>query len=129
MRAARAKVYAALFEYRKQLIEEASRTGLPVVRHPFIQYPGDPGVWGITYQEFMLGPDFLIAPVTEAGAKRVKVYLPCGEWVHLWSGRTYMGCQQITVDAPIGQPAVFYVKGSRWGEDLVRRLQEEGLMP
>jgi alpha-glucosidase len=124
-----AKVYAALFEYRKQLIEEASRTGLPVVRHPFLQYPGDPGVWGITYQEFMLGPDFLIAPVTEAGAKRVKVYLPCGEWVHLWSGRTYMGCQQVTVDAPIGQPAVFYVKGSRWGEDLVRRLREQGLMP
>ncbi len=124
-----AKVYAALFDYRKALIEEAARTGWPVVRHPFIQYPGDPGVWSITYQAFMLGPDFLIAPVTEAGAKRVKVYLPCGEWVHLWSGRTYTGCESITVDAPIGQPAVFYVKGSRWGEDLVRRLQEQGLMP
>lgn len=124
-----AKVYAALFEYRKQLVDEAARTGLPVVRHPFIHYPDDPNVWAITYQEFMLGPDFLIAPVLDKGASRLKVYLPAGEWVHLWSGKTYQGGQYITVDAPIGQPAVFYVRGSRWGEEFAQRLREQGLLP
>lgn len=123
------KVYAALFDYRKMLVAEAERTGMPVVRHPFLHYPDDPAVWQITYQEFMLGADFLIAPVTEEGAETVEVYLPAGEWVHLWSGKTYAGGQSVTVDAPLGQPAVFYIKGSTWGENLVRALQREGLLP
>ena len=84
-----AKVYAALFDYRKQLVQEAVETGLPVVRHPFIHYPDDPETWKITYQEFMLGEDFLIAPVTDPGADEVKAYLPRGRWVHLWSGAVY----------------------------------------
>ncbi len=124
-----AKVYAALFDYRKSLVAEAARTGMPVVRHPFLHFPDDPNTWQITYQEFMLGPDFLIAPVTDEGADSVKVYLPAGEWVHLWSGQTYTGGQTLTIAAPLGQPAVFYVKGSAWGENLVRTLKDKGLMP
>lgn len=123
------KVYAALFEYRKSLIAEAAQTGMPVVRHPFLHYPDDPEVWKITYQEFMLGADFLIAPVTDKGADTVKVYLPAGEWVHLWSGETYAGGQTITIAAPLGQPAVFYIEGSAWGQDFARTLNNEGLMP
>lgn len=124
-----AKVYAALFDYRKSLVAEAARTGMPVVRHPFLHYPDDPNTWKITYQEFMLGHDFLIAPVTDKGAESVKVYLPAGQWVHLWSSETYAGGQTLTVAAPLGQPAVFYVKDSTWGENLVRTLADEGLWP
>lgn len=123
------KVYAALFEYRKTLVAEAAGTGLPVVRHPFIHYPDDPEVWKITYQEFMLGADFIIAPVTDEGADTVKVYLPAGEWVHAWSGETYLGGQYVATAAPLGQPAVFYAKGSAWGEAFIRTLKNEGLMP
>lgn len=117
-----AKVYAALFEYRKVLAQEASQTGLPMVRHPFLLYPQDPETWGITYQEFFLGDDFLVAPVTEAGATQLKVYFPAGEWVHLWSGKFFSGGSYQTVDAPLGVPAVFYRQGSPWGEDLAREL-------
>jgi alpha-glucosidase len=124
-----AKVYAALFEYRKHLVEEAAESGLPVVRHPFIQYPTDPETWKITYQEFMLGPDFLIAPVTDEGATTVKAYLPQGEWIHLWSGEQYPGGQYVTVAAPLGQPGVFYLKDSKWGADFTSRLKAQGLLP
>lgn len=124
-----AKVYAALFDYRKQLITEAVQTGFPVARHPFIHYPDDPQTWKITYQEFMLGTDFLIAPVTDEGTTEVTAYLPDGKWIHLWSGETHAGGQYVTVPAPIGQPGVFYVKGSKWGEELASRLAAEGLMP
>jgi alpha-glucosidase len=123
-----AKVYAALFEYRKSLVAEAAQTGLPVVRHPFIQYPDDPETWKITYQEFMLGADFLIAPVTDPGVTQVRVYLPKGEWTDLWDGVTYQGGQYLTAPAPIGRPCVFYVKGSTWGDGLARRLNNEGLL-
>ena len=123
------KVFTALFEYRKTLVTEAASTGLPVVRHPFIHYPEDPETWKITYQEFMLGADFLIAPVTDEAAAEVTVYLPKGEWIHIWSGKTYGGGQYVTVSAPIGQPGVFYVKDSKWGDEFVKKLKAEGLMP
>lgn len=123
------KIFAALFEYRKTLVAEAAESGLPVVRHPFIHYPSDPHTWKISHQQFMLGPDFMIAPVTEAGADQVTLYLPAGEWVHVWSGKTYSGGQTVRVAAPIGQPGVFYVKGSRWGEDFAQTLAAQGLMP
>lgn len=122
------KIYAALFDYRKTLVAEAAETGLPVVRHPFIHYPSDPQTWKISHQQFMLGPDFMIAPVTDPGADKVTLYLPAGEWVHVWSGQTYTGGQTVTVPAPIGQPGVFYVKGSAWGEDFAGKLKENNLL-
>jgi sulfoquinovosidase len=100
-----------------------------VVRHPFIHYPDDPQTWNITYQSFMLGRDFYIAPVTDEGADSVTVYLPRGEWVHLWSGQTFTGGQTVTVAAPLGQPGVFYIQGSAWGETLRADLTAQGLMP
>ena len=123
------KIFSTLFDYRKTLIDEAVATGLPVVRHPFIHYPEDPETWKITHQQFMLGPDFMIAPVTEEGATKITIYLPAGEWVHVWSGETYQGGQYVTVPAPIGHPGVFYIRGSQWGEDFAQKLADEKLIP
>ncbi|PKN93816.1 MAG: alpha-glucosidase [Chloroflexi bacterium HGW-Chloroflexi-6] len=123
------KIFAALFDYRKTLVAEAAESGLPVVRHPFLHYPDDPETWKITSQQFMLGSDFMIAPVTDEGATEVTLYLPAGEWVHIWSGESYQGGQFVTVPAPLGQPGVFYVKGSPWGQDFVQKLEAEKLLP
>lgn len=119
-----AKVYAALFPYRKALAQEAAQSGMPMVRHPFLLYPQDSHTWDISYQEFFLGPDFLIAPVTEAGQTRVQVYLPAGEWIHLWSGAALKGGGFVEVQAPLGQPPVFYRQGSAWGADLSAQVRE-----
>ncbi len=124
-----AKIFTALFPYRKTLITEAAETGMPVVRHPFIHYPDDPEVWKITYQEFMLGSDFLVAPVTDEGADTVKAYLPAGQWVHVWTGKVFPGGQYYEIDSPLGQPAVFYRLGSSWGEDFIHKLMNESLIP
>ncbi len=114
-----AKVYAAWKPYRMELVREASETGLPVVRHPFVHYPDDPEVLGLEYQ-FMVGTDLMVAPVLDPGEEMVEVYLPAGRWVHLWSGRKYGSLDKgiyETVRAPIGEPAVFYEESSdvgRW---------------
>ena len=122
-----AKVYAAWKPYRMELVKEASETGLPVVRHPFIHYPEDPKVYSLEYL-FMVGIEFMVAPVLDPGENSVEVYLPAGRWVHLWSGRTYGSLDKgvyETVGAPISEPAVFYKEGSdagRWfKEELERR--------
>jgi alpha-glucosidase (family GH31 glycosyl hydrolase) len=114
-----AKVYAAWKPYRIELVKEASETGLPVVRHPFVHYPDDPEVLGLEYQ-FMVGSDLMVAPVLDPGEEIVEVYLPAGRWVHLWSGRKYGSLDKgvyETVNAPVGEPAVFYKDSSdvgRW---------------
>ena len=126
-----AKVYAAWAPYRVQLVQEAAQTGLPVVRHPFIHYPGDPEVYKLSYQQFMVGSEFMVAPVLDKGQTQVRAYLPAGEWLHLWSGQKYgdpVKGTYVTVDAPIGRPAVFYRTGSEAGEAFAASLRQAGLM-
>jgi alpha-glucosidase (family GH31 glycosyl hydrolase) len=117
-----AKVYTALAFYRQELAQEAAATGLPLVRHLFIHYPDDTAVYDLSYQEFMLGHDFLVAPVLDSGVDEVTVYLPEGEWVHVWTGGVYNGRQTITVPAPLGQPGVFYRAGSAAGAQFMANL-------
>lgn len=123
-----AKVYKALAFYRKQLVEEAARTGHPVVRHPFLEYPDDPNTYGLRYQ-FMYGREFMVAPVLDPGAKSVDVYLPKGDWTNLWTGESvsFARGQWIEVAAPLGKPAAFYKQGSAVGEQFVAALKSEGV--
>ncbi len=125
-----AKVYAAWEPYRRELVREAAETGLPVVRHPFIHYPDDPEVYDLE-EQFMVGPEFMVAPVLDKGTEWVEVYLPAGRWVHPWSGEVYGSEEGVhtIVKAPIGEPAVFYKKGSEAGEkfhEAVDRLEPTG---
>ena len=123
-----ARVYAAWEPYRKELIEEAAETGLPVVRHPFIHYPDDPEVYELE-EQFMVGSEFMVAPVLDAGTEWVEVYLPAGRWVHLWSGEVYgsdEGTHSMT-KAPIGEPAVFYKQGSAAGKQLRETVERQEL--
>ncbi|MBP6469482.1 MAG: alpha-glucosidase [Chloroflexi bacterium] len=122
-----ARVYTALAFYRQELAQEAADTGLPLVRHPFIHYPDDANLYDLSYQEFMLGRDFLIAPALDPGVSEVTVYLPEGEWVHVWTGEVFNGRQTITVPAPIGQPGVFYRAGSAAGAQFMANLEAAGI--
>lgn len=122
-----AKVYAAFADYRQKLMVEAAAKGYPLVRHLILHYPNDPNVYKLE-DEFMLGSEFLVAPVLKKGATSVKVYFPAGEWVHLWSGKTYgissCGLYQ-QVEAPLGQPPVFYRKGSQDAQSVLKVLKEK----
>lgn len=124
-----ALVYKSLAFYRKTLVDEASELGHPVVRHLFLHYPDDPNVYELRYQ-YMLGSDFLIAPVLDEGAVSVRVYLPGGNWVHLWSGATYRARsgRWIQIAAPLGQPGVFFKEASDAGTEFVRKLHELNIL-
>ncbi len=61
----------------------------------------------------MLGPAFLVAPVTEQGATKRQVYLPAGaDWYNYWTNERVKGGQTITVDAPIDTIPLFVRAGS-----------------
>ncbi len=121
-----AKVYKAWGFYRKQLVQEAANTGLPVVRPLFIHYPQDPNTYTLSYQEFLVGSELLVVPVLDPGQNCVDAYFPAGQWIHVWSGKTFgdpnRGLRQ-TVDAPMGKPAVFYRALSEIGPRFVEELR------
>jgi alpha-D-xyloside xylohydrolase len=72
----------------------------------------DPAVVNIGDQ-YMLGPAFLVAPVTEQGRTSRRVYLPKGsDWYDYWTNRRYVGGQTIDAAAPIERIPVFVRAGS-----------------
>lgn len=100
------RVHAALAPYVRHLVAEAQASGLPAQRALFLHHPGDRETFTIQDQ-FLYGADVMVAPVIEAGAVMRRVYLPRGEWRHLWSGKPYAPGWH-DVPAPLGQPPVFY---------------------
>ena len=98
-----------------------------MARHLFLHYPSDPNVITLRYQ-FMLGADFVVAPVLDKGRDAVRLYLPAGEWTHLWSGRDFPGTagRWVAVAAPLGQPGVFFKTGAASGTHLVAALKASG---
>ncbi len=57
----------------------AAETGAPPMRPLFFDFPDDPACT-TSEDQFMFGPDLLVAPVLEQGATSRPVYLPAGEW-------------------------------------------------
>ena len=109
-----ARVFAALADYRAGLMEEAAATGAPLVRHLLLHAPDDPDAWEVSDQ-FLLGPEVLVAPVLEEGATEREVYLPAGRWVYAWSGEELGDPDagvRVTAAAPLGQPPVYVRAGS-----------------
>ncbi len=102
-----ARVHQALHDDLVAIAEEAQRTGAPMVRHLMLEFPEDRATWPIS-DEYMLGSDLLVAPVTTEGATSRQVYLPAGAtWFSVWTGDSHEGGQRIEIDAPIGSPPVF----------------------
>lgn len=115
-------IFGNLSAYRLSLMEEAQQFGYPLVRPLAMHYAYDPVVWSLV-SEYLFGEDFLVAPVLEAGAVVKDVYFPKGaqQWVDLWSGEVVAvdkNGQWTQVNAPLGQPPVFYKLGSVYGVEL-----------
>jgi alpha-glucosidase len=110
------QVYVHLVPYLKSLVAEASTHGLPVQRPLFLHFEDDARTYAIQ-DAYLYGADLLVAPVWQAGKTDWTTYLPKGaEWIHVWSGETFAGGQEATVQAPFGQPPVFYRAGSEFAE-------------
>jgi alpha-D-xyloside xylohydrolase len=100
--------------YLRVLNQAAHDHGTPPMRPLYFDFPADPAAANLADQ-FMLGPDLLVAPVTEQGAVARLVYLPVGaDWVDAWSGQEYPGGQSIQAEAPLERIPVYWRKGSGW---------------
>ena len=107
----------AMRPYTRQLFAAAHESGQPLVRGLFFDFPGDDEAANIA-DEYLFGPDLLIAPVTESGVRSRKVYLPGGPettWMNLHDGNSHEGGQTVTVEAPLDVIPVFARNGADHG--------------
>lgn len=107
-----AELHLAAAPLIMQLWAEAQETGIPPTRGLWFHYPDDARARAED-QQWMLGPDVLVAPVVEQGAVTREVYLPEGCWQHVDSGQSFNGPMDITVDAPIDALPYFFRCGTR----------------
>ncbi len=91
----------------------ASERGVPPMRPLFFDYPGDEACHGIEDQ-FLLGPDVMVAPVLEQGQRRRRLYLPGGgSWTDARSGERLAAGAWVDVEAPLETIPVFFREGRR----------------
>jgi len=93
--------------YVTKQMELAHQKGTPVIRPMFYDYPGDPKCWEVEDQ-YMFGPDILVAPVLYEGMKKRSVYLPKGQrWTYAYSQETYEGGSIVECETPLHIIPVF----------------------
>jgi len=89
----------------------ASQEGTPVMRPLFFDFPKDEKCYTIEDQ-YMFGPDILVAPVLEAKAVSRKIYLPEGStWKDALKGKSFKGGQTIEYKVEIGNIPIFTRNG------------------
>jgi alpha-D-xyloside xylohydrolase len=92
----------------------AHEHGLPPMRPLFVDFPDDLQAARIEDQ-FLFGPNLLIAPILSYAARSREVYLPAGDaWTDVWTGRRFTGGGHLHADAPLEHIPV-YVRGDNDG--------------
>ena len=106
------KLRYQLMPYIYSLGYKTYQTGAPFMRALFMDFPNDPKIADLR-DEYMFGPAFLVAPVTEQGATSREIYLPAGtDWFNYWTSERVHGGQTIKVDAPVDILPLFVRAGS-----------------
>jgi alpha-D-xyloside xylohydrolase len=99
-----------LLPYVNQQMQLAHKKGTPPMRPLFFDFPEDTDCAAVD-DEFLFGPDILVAPILEYGVRKRKVYLPAGtSWTDAWTDKKINGGQWIDADAPLEKIPV-YLRG------------------
>lgn len=93
-----AKLHEEFGEYIYKYAQHASKTNEPIARHLAYAFPEEGFEKVMT--AYMLGDDYLVAPVLEQGATERKIRLPKGKWQYQ-DGTIYEGGQEVVVPAPL----------------------------
>lgn len=93
-----ARLHTQLSPYLLAAARDYVETGLPVMRHMCLVDPGCR-----RDDQYLFGPDLLVAPVLEPGARERAVDLPPGRWIDLWRSASY---DEKTGEIVAGSPVV-----------------------
>ena len=99
-----------LKDYIMAQMQLANEKGTPPMRPLFFDFPQDDAC-ASEADQFMFGPDLMVAPVLHQGERSRSVYLPAGTaWTEAWTDQVFNGGQTITADAPLDRIPL-YLRG------------------
>ncbi len=102
-----AKLRYRLIPYLWQCAKISAEQGLPILRPMVLEFPSEPAVAQLDDQ-YMLGPDLLVAPVIHPGQTHRWIYLPQGHWRSLEHPNTvWDGGRFIKVATPLSYIPAF----------------------
>ena len=106
------KLHHDLVAYTARQADLASATGMPIARAMVFDFPGDPR-FADSWEQFMYGPDLLVAPVWRSGEREKRVLIPEGTWKLYWDpSQSWTGPTEITIPAPLDVLPLFIRAGA-----------------
>jgi alpha-glucosidase len=98
-----------LLPYIYTSAEETTRTGLPLMRPMFLEFPENSTLATLDHQ-YMFGDAFLVAPKLFETMDPYTIVLPEGTWYEYWTGKKIEGGHSITANPRLDELPV-YVRG------------------
>ena len=95
-----------LMPYLATAFVRASETGAPVQRPLVFDHQDDPLVRDLDDQ-YLFGPDLLVAPVVAAGQTARQVYLPAGDWYDWHTDELAGGERHVIAATPMDRIPIF----------------------
>jgi alpha-glucosidase len=100
-----------LLPYIYTSMEESSRTGVPLMRPMFLEFPDDDSL-ATNGEEFMFGSSLLVAPKVWPFTDAYTITLPKADWYDYWTGNRVEGGKALQVDPPLDTLPVYVRAGS-----------------
>jgi alpha-glucosidase len=85
-----------LLPYAYTAMEETTRTGLPLMRPLFLEYP-QVSSFSEDDRDFLFGHDFLVEPVITEMLDPLLVKLPPGGWYDFWTAKRYTDADKLSL--------------------------------
>jgi alpha-glucosidase len=114
-----------LLPYAYTRMEEASRTGVPLMRPVFLEFPAAHEELLLNGSEFFFGESLLVAPKVWESSGGYEAELPPGDWFDYWTGERKKGGRKIWLDPPLDSVPVFVRAGAILPEQPVVQSVDE----
>ncbi|KAF9264893.1 alpha-glucosidase [Marasmius fiardii PR-910] len=101
-----------LMPYLYDLAIRATKTGHPIQRAMFLEFPEDRTTHHLDRQ-YMFGPSLLVAPVFTPQSEETEYYIPKGKWTYYWNpSRTVEGPVWVKERVPIDEIPIWIRPGT-----------------
>jgi alpha-glucosidase len=100
-----------LLPYIYTITEETPRTGMPLMRPVFLEFPHAEEFYGDDH-DFLFGPDLFVAPVVTESTDAQGVFLPPGEWYDFWTAEKHTNKDQINLHPRIDEVPLYIRAGA-----------------
>jgi alpha-glucosidase len=91
--------------------EETTRTGIPLMRPIFLEYPQAAEFYSDDH-DFLFGPDLFVSPVVSETTDPQGVYLPPGEWFDFWTAEKHTNKDQIKLNPRLDEVPLYVRAGA-----------------